>query len=245
VPGMGVLPANSFVIKSDQPVLVDAGPGGVAPGAFEAALSEVIEPADLKWLWLTHTDPDHIGALAWLLDAAPRLRVITTYLAIGKLGMHKPVPLDRCWFANPGDAVHVGDRKLVAVTPPSFDAPETTALYDTRTATLFSADSFGALMQAPAADARDIAPADLADGLVLWSSVDAPWLHRVDRQEHARDLDRVRALAPTTVLSSHLPPAPGMIDRLTNLLGRVPDANPWVGPDQAALEALLEQVAGP
>ena len=241
VPGMGVLPANAFVIHAEQPVLVDTGPGGLAPGAFEQALRSVIDPGQLRWLWLTHTDPDHVGALGWLLDAAPDLRVVTTYLAVGKLGLHQPVPLDRCYFANPGDTVHVGDRKLLAVAPPTFDAPETTALYDTRTTTLFSADMFGALMAAPAADAADLAGSDLEEGLIRWATIDAPWVHRVDRSVFAHELDRLRALAPRHVLSSHLPPATGAVDRLVDLVARVPDADLWVGPDQAALDAILAQ----
>lgn len=240
VPGMGVLPAHSFVIHAAQPVLIDTGPGGAGP-AYHEALRQVIDPEDLRWLWLTHADPDHVGALGWVLDAAPELRVITTFLATGKLGMHLPVPLDRCWFANPGDTVDVGDRQLLAVTPPTFDAPETTSVFDGRTGTLFSADAFGALASAPAAHASDIDPAELADGLVLWSTVDSPWVGAVDRGAFETALDGIDRLSPDLVLSSHLPPAAGMLDELLRILARVPDADPWVGPDQAALEAILSQ----
>jgi glyoxylase-like metal-dependent hydrolase (beta-lactamase superfamily II) len=243
VPGMGVIPASSFLIRATEPVLVDTGPGGLPAGAFESALRTLIDPAELRWLWLTHTDPDHVGALAWLLDAAPRMRVITTFLAVGKLGMSIPVPLDRCWFANPGDRVDVGDRVLTAVQPPSFDAPETTGLVDTASGALFSADSFGALMAAPAVHAEDIAAGDLADGLVLWSTVDSPWLHRVDRARYQADLRGIEQLAPSHVLSSHLPPASSGLGDLLTAAARVPDADPWVGPDQAALEAILAQVS--
>jgi glyoxylase-like metal-dependent hydrolase (beta-lactamase superfamily II) len=239
VPGMGVIPANSFVIHAEQPVLVDTGPGGLVPHAYETALRAVIDPAELRWLWLTHTDPDHVGGLAWLLEAAPQVRVVTTYLAAGKLSMHVPVPLDRCHFANPGDAVHVGDRKLVAVAPATFDAPETTAIYDTRSTTLFSADMFGALLAAPAVDARDLVRSELEDGLVRWSTIDSPWLHRVDRSQFADELARLHALSPRHVLGSHLPPVTGAIARLIDLLSTVPDAAPFVGPDQSALEAML------
>jgi glyoxylase-like metal-dependent hydrolase (beta-lactamase superfamily II) len=241
-PGLGVLPANAFLLHGDEPVLVDAGPGGLPEGAFEQALRAVVDPAEVRWLWLTHTDPDHIGGLAWLLDAAPELRVVTTYLAVGKLGFHQPVPLDRCWWANPGDTVHVGDRKLVALSPPSFDAPETTAVYDTRTAVLFSADTFGALLAAPVHDAGEIGRGALEEGLVRWSTIDSPWLHRVDRRRFEATLASVARLTPRQVLSSHLPPATGMVDDLLRLLALVPDADPWVGPDQQALEALLAQL---
>ena len=94
VPGMGVLPAHAFLIDGPEPILVDTGPGGAEIG-FQAALTSVVDPTALRWLWLTHTDPDHIGSLRWLLDSAPQLRLITTFLAVGKLGMQMPVPMDR------------------------------------------------------------------------------------------------------------------------------------------------------
>jgi hypothetical protein len=243
VPGMGVIPANSFVLDGPEPLLVDTGPGGLTAGAYEAALRSVVDPAELRWLWLTHTDPDHTGALAWLLDAAPDLEVVTTYLGAAKLSMSTPVPLDRCRFANPGDRVEIGDRSLLAVRPPIFDAPETTGVLDLVTSTLISADTFGALMAEPAVRAEDIDPGALADGLVLWSSVDAPWLHQVDRAAYDASLRELRRLAPRHVLSSHLPPATGIVGRLLDAAAAVPDADPWVGPDQAALEAMLAQLA--
>jgi glyoxylase-like metal-dependent hydrolase (beta-lactamase superfamily II) len=241
VPGMGVLPANSYLVHGDEPLLVDCGPGGAAEG-FRAALERVIEPDAIRWLWLTHTDPDHVGALAWLLEAAPDMKVITTFLAAGKLGMHLPVPMDRMHWCNPGDVVHVGDRTLHAVRPPSYDAPETVAAYDARAGVLFSADSFGALMQAPCADAGDIAPGELRDGMALWSSIDAPWILHADRARFEHTVRALDDLAITTVLSAHLPPASGLTDALLDDLRRVPDASPWQPPDQAALDAILGHI---
>jgi hypothetical protein len=56
----------------------------------------------------------------------------------------------------------------------------------------------------------------------------------------AADLDRIRALEPSMVLSSHLPPASGSsTERLLGALASVPDAPAFVGPDQAALEQML------
>jgi glyoxylase-like metal-dependent hydrolase (beta-lactamase superfamily II) len=241
VPGMGVLPANAFVVDGPEPLLVDTGPGGAEEG-FRAALRSVVDPADLRWIWLTHTDPDHVGSLQWILDEAPAARLVTTYLATGKLGMQMAVPMDRLYWVNPGTTVEINGRTLRALRPPSFDAPETTAFYDASAGTLFAADSFGALLQHPTADAGDVDPGDLADGLTLWSTIDSPWLTHTDRATFARTVADLRALDVRRVLSAHLPPAEGMTDRLLDLLSAVPGATPWVGPDQAALEQLLAAV---
>jgi hypothetical protein len=67
----------------------------------------------------------------------------------------------------------------------------------------------------------------------------------VDRALFASELDQVRALEPTMVLSSHLPAARGTsVERLLGALAEVPDAPAFVGPDQAALEQMLAAVTG-
>jgi glyoxylase-like metal-dependent hydrolase (beta-lactamase superfamily II) len=54
---------------------------GLPDRDFLACLAEVIDPADVAWIWLTH--PDHTGGMFALLDAAPQARVITTFLGAG------------------------------------------------------------------------------------------------------------------------------------------------------------------
>jgi flavorubredoxin len=242
VPGMGVLPAHAFLIDGPEPILVDAGPGGAETG-FQSALTSVVDPSELRWLWLTHTDPDHTGTLQWLLDNAPRLRLITTYLAVGKLGMQMPIPMDRLRWVNPGTTVELNHRKLQAIRPPSFDAPETTAFFDHSSRTLFSADSFGALLQRPTYDASDVTAGDLADGMALWSTIDSPWLTHTDRSHFDQTLQALRELRVERVLSSHLPPATGRTGQLLDNLAKVVGTDPWIGPDQAALEQILSAVS--
>jgi len=61
----------------------------------------------------------------------------------------------------------------------------------------------------------------------------------------AADLDRIRGLEPTMILSSHLPAANGSsTERLLDALSTVPGAPAFVGPDQAALEQMLAGVTG-
>lgn len=238
IPGLGIVPVNAFLIRAAEPVLVDTG---VAPlsDEFMAQLVKIINPEDLRWLWLTHTDQDHIGSLQPILDAAPRLRVITTYLGVGKMSLFRPLPLDRVYLLNPGQELGVGERTLKAVRPPTYDAPETTGLYDLKSGAFFSADSFGALMSEPAFNAADIEPETLKNGLVTWAKLDSPWLHSTDRRSFADTLESIRKMAPKVILSCHLPPAYGLTDRLLDYMSAAPAGDPFVGPDQRQLEAML------
>ena len=242
-PGYGLVPVNAFVLKAREPVLIDTGLRQDGE-KFLAEVREIIDPADLRWLWLTHPDPDHTGSLMALMAEAPQLRLITTILGYGFLGLTEAPPLDRVYLLNPGESLDVGDRALTAVKPPSFDNPTTTGFYESKSGAFFSADCFGGLVSAPAMEAGEIAPEDLRQGQTLWATMDAPWLHKVDRGRFASDLKDVREMDPRLVLSAHLPPARGMTDSLLATLAAVPDAPPFVGPTQAELGAMLANMTG-
>jgi flavorubredoxin len=238
----GNLAINAFVIHGAEPVLVDTG-AVVQSDDFMTALRTVIDPVDLRWIWLTHTDFDHIGSLHHLLDENPHLRVITSFLGVGIMGLAMPLPMDRVHLVNPGQSVDAGDRRLTAIRPPTFDNPITQGLYDDRSGILFSSDCFGALLDDVPESVEDLSDEALWQGQVSWATVDSSWLHHVDRAMFAAELHRIRALEPRMILSSHLPAAPGgALDRLLGALASVPDAPPFVGPDQVALEQMLASV---
>ena len=170
----------------------------------------------------------------------PPLRVITTFLGVGIMSLAAPLPMDRLYLVNPGQTIEVGDRTLTAVKPPVFDNPVTTGFYDDRSGALFSADCFGAMLAAVPQNAADLSHDELRKGQVFWATVDSPWLHKVDRGLLAKELDAIRTMDPTMILSSHLPAAGrAMTERLIASLEAVPSAEPFVGPDQEALEQML------
>lgn len=237
VPGFGVLPVNASVIHGTEPVLVDTGLASLRHD-FLKALAAVIDPAALKWIWITHMDPDHVGNLQPVLDRAPQARVVTTYLGMGKMGL-LGLPQERAYLVNPGQALELPDRILDCLRPATFDAPETTALFDRAGGTYFSADSFGALMAEPADSAAAIPPGALAEGLTAWATVDSPWLNWVDPDAFRQKLHRIRDLSPARIVSSHLPPAEGMERVLFEHLDAARSAPPFIGPDQAELERTM------
>ena len=76
-------------------------------------------------------------------------------------------------------------------------------------------------------------------GQQLWATVDSPWVSDVDRDRYAATVRDLAATGLEVVLSTHLPPAHGRGDALLDVLAGAPDLPAFVGPDQAALEALL------
>ena len=240
----GTVVVNAFVLHGREPILVDTGIV-TRSAEFVAALRTTIDPAALRWIWLTHTDFDHIGALSALLAENPALRVVTTFLGMGVMGLGAPLPMDRVTLVNPGESLAVDGRRLTAFRPPVFDNPVTTGFHDDRSGALFSSDCFGALLPEVPDRASDLPADTLHRGQVRWATIDSPWVHNVDRAALARELDAVRRMAPRMILSSHLPPADGaIVGRMLASLEAAPAAEPFVGPGQVAFEQMLAQMAG-
>src|SRR4051812_14334315 len=196
VPGIGLLPVSAFVLSAAQPVVIDTGLG-LADRDFVRDLGQVLDPADVRWIWLTHPDRDHRGGLFDLLEVAPQARVVTTFLGVGILSTERPLPLDRVHLLNPGQSLDVGDRQLRAYRPPLFDSPATVGFQDSATGAVFSSDCFGAPLPseelAAADDVRAVAPDELRAAQLLWATVDSPWVHDVDRAAYERSLQCLRA----------------------------------------------------
>ncbi|GHB16087.1 MBL fold metallo-hydrolase [Streptomyces chryseus] len=243
VPGIGFLPVNAFVLTADEPVVVDTGLS-LPDRDFLNTLGSVMDPADVRWIWLTHPDRDHTGGLFDLLVAAPKARVVTTFLGAGIMSTERPLPLDRVCLVNPGQTLDVGGgRTLRAFRPPLFDNPATVGFYDDRTRTCFSSDCFGGAMPSAEAavdgTAAELAPQDLRAAQLLWATVDSPWVHTVDTDKYLATVQPLRAMDAETVLCTHLPPAVGLAPRMLDTLTEAPGSDPFVGPDQQALEQML------
>jgi hypothetical protein len=240
IPVLGSLAINAYVLHGAEPLLVDTGTVAGSP-EFMAALAEVIEPTDLRWIWLTHTDFDHIGSLTPLLQQNPEIRVITSFLGVGIMGLSStPLAMERAHLVNPGQTVTIGERRLTAVRPPVYDNPITAGFFDDRTGALFSSDCFGALLPFVPENATDIDPALLRSGQIRWATIDSAWVHDVEQTRFVANLEQLRALEPSVVCSSHLPPAPGhLLPYFIDALKEVPAAPRFVGPDQADLERLV------
>lgn len=242
VPGLGFLPVNAFVLHAAEPVVVDTGLSLPGTGFLEA-LSTLLDPRDVRWIWLTHPDRDHTGGLFDLLAAAPRARVVTTFLGAGIMSTERPLPMDRVHLLNPGQTLDVGDRRLTAFRPPLFDSPATVGFVEDGSGACFSSDCFGAPLPsfelAGAGDVRETAPDDVRAGQLLWATVDSPWVHNVDVAAYRATIEPLRAMDPTVILSSHLPPARGRVPEFLDMLTAAPAAVPFVGPDQRALEEML------
>lgn len=237
--GDGVyLPANSMIIRGREPVIVDTGAPIHRARWIEKAFS-VVEPEDVRWIFLSHDDGDHTGALFDVLERCPQATLVTNFFAVERLALEKPaLPLQRMRWLEPGDRLDIGDRVLQLFRPPIFDGPTTRGLFDPKSGAMWIVDSFACLTPGPL-DADDLSAEVLASMSALNSAV-SPWHAWLDRVTYGRHVDAVEALGATTVASAHGPVLRGgalddAFDRLRRLAG-----SPIIPtPGQALLDTLL------
>ncbi len=247
VPGPGMqLPVNAYCLRGSQPTLIDAG---LPPLSDElcAALWQLIDPVDLRWIVITHDDRDHIGSLAAILDDAPHATVVTNLLSVIRIAEDWTIPPDRLRLVNAGDRVDIGDDVLEAFRPPTYDSPGTLAFHALHRNVCFSSDSLGSVLPLsaePGMTAEDVPAVEYHDGTAMFASMLSPWLHDLsaDRWQAAvADLQR-RDIA--SLLSGHgLPVTTGLAPML-EAFARSYSSPPFVAPTQDAID-LMSTVSGP
>ena len=207
------------------------------------ALRSVIDPADLRWIWLTHTDFDHIGALP-AAGREPSARVATTFLSVGIMSLSAPLPLDRINLVNPGQQAHRGRPHPDRGQATGVRQPGHHGLHDDKSGALVSSDCFGA---PPASSARERGR-PLRPGAAGGSGLGDPGLAvapqgrrgglRQGAEQHPRHGSLLVLSMPAGRPRQHDATAAGPLEA-------APTAQPFVGPDQAALEEMLAQMTGP
>lgn len=234
---------NSMVILAEEPVVIDTGAPGHRDRWLEA-VSSVVDPADVRWIFLSHDDADHIGNLEEFLAVAPNATVVANFFTNERTRIEgdRTLPIDRQVWLEPGSEFSAGDRRLHLFLPPIFDGPTTRGLYDDRTGVMWAVDSFAALTTGAVYDAADLPP-DLYDGsFALFNSLVSPWHQWLDPGRYHRHVDAIEAIGATTIASAHGPVLRGAsiahaLDRVRAMAGQ-PIVSP---PGQETLDALVAQ----
>jgi flavorubredoxin len=236
---------NSMVIAGAEPMIVDTGTIANRTQWLDDVFG-IVEPRDVRWVFLSHDDVDHTGNLAEVLDACPNATLVSSWAITERHTNAFDFPLDRCRWVNDGDSFDIGDRTLQAVRPPVYDSPATRGLFDKSTGVYWGVDAFACPM--PGQVVSNTADLDMefwGGGMAMFVlNVLSPWLGLVDQQRYAAVVDRVQALGMQTIATAHSPLiTDGTIDKAFQLLRDLPSVPVPPLPDQAVLEAILTGAA--
>lgn len=242
--GEGLLPdlvmLNSLVIRGDEPVIVDTG-SSVTSGEWLERTFELVDPADVRWIYLSHDDIDHTGSLNEVLDRAPNATLVTNWFSVERMSSDGMLPLHRLRILNPGESFQAGDRTLTAVVPPAFDSPTTRGLFDSSTGVYWAADAFAATVSHEVDEAADLDPGYLRNTFLHLHRLLSPWHQWLDPVRYAGLVGSVRSLGARVAVGAHGPVFSGQqLDEALRMFEELPHLEPATLTSQADLDMLLQ-----
>ena len=236
---------NSLVIRGKEPVIVDTGTPANRTQWLEDVFS-LVEPEDVRWVYLSHDDVDHTGNLEQVMEACPNATIVCTWAMVERHTNCFNFPLDRCRWLNEGESFDAGDRQLVARRPPVWDSPTTRGLWDASTGVYWAVDTFATpLTEVPVHEIEEIDPEFWQFGMTLFAhGAVAPWLSLVDDAKFQRHVDGIQSLGIGTLASCHSPVLRGAkIDEAFAIVRTLATADPPPQPDQMVLEQIVAAIS--
>jgi flavorubredoxin len=237
---------NSMVILGSEPVIVDTGTPGNRAQWLEDVFT-LVEPEDVKWIYLSHDDVDHSGNLDEVMTACPNAKLVCNWAMVERHSNCFHFPLDRLQWVMHEESFDVGDRTLHAIRPPVYDSPTTRGLYDPKSKVYWAVDSFAT----PLPDSK-LAISDLDDefwtfGMTLFAyGAVSPWLAMTDPAKFNQHVDLSQNLDINTIASCHSPILEGdYIAKAFEKVRQLPTVDPPPMPDQSVLDQIIAATSQP
>ena len=133
---------NSYLINADKKAIVEVVKEKFSE-TYLRKLRSVIDPEEIQYIILDHTEPDHSGSLRLLLELAPSAIVVGSGNAIRYLEDIINVPF-RALVVKDGDTLNLGNKTLRFFSAPNLHWPDSMLTLLVEDKILFSCDIFGA-----------------------------------------------------------------------------------------------------
>lgn len=133
---------NSYFINAEKKAIIETTKNRFLD-TYLNKIKTLCDPAEIEYIILDHTEPDHSGTLDGLLKLAPEATVVGSgnalrYLKdmLGHDFKHKQV--------KDGDTLSLGNKTLRFISAPNLHWPDSIYTYLEEDRILFTCDSFGA-----------------------------------------------------------------------------------------------------
>ena len=242
--GEGIAPQavhlNSMVIRGAEPIVVDTG-CPIFRDRYLEDLFALVEPTDVRWVFISHDDVDHYGNLLAVMDACPNATLVASWFLCERLQAEPfDVPPSRWRWVGDGESFDAGDRTLHAIRPPLYDSPTTRGLYDSKTGAYWASDCYATPVARGTAFVADLDPAAWADGFTAFQHWNSPWVSLLDADAFDAECRRIEDLRPTTIATAHGPTIEtSHLARAFDLLRATPTIPAPPQPDQSVLDLIV------
>jgi flavorubredoxin len=132
---------NSYFIDAGKKVIIDTAKE-TFKREYLAKVLKVVDPKEIDYIVINHTEPDHSGNLKHLLKIAPNAIVYGSRQAINYLSEMMDKPFKSCYVKD-GDTLDLDGKTLRFISAPNLHWPDTIFTYLEEDKILFSCDSFG------------------------------------------------------------------------------------------------------
>jgi flavorubredoxin len=128
-----------FVVRDEDPAMVETSFNGFFD-LVRGAVSRLINPADLRYIFIPHFEMDECGSLNRFLEIAPRAEPICSPIGaavtVPDFSSRPPRPL------ADGEIIRLGRKTLTAIGAPWVHFWDGMLIYDADDRTLFTSDLF-------------------------------------------------------------------------------------------------------
>jgi flavorubredoxin len=133
---------NSFFINADKKTIVETAKENFKD-EYIAKLKSVVNPDEIEYIILDHTEPDHSGCVKHLLPLAKNATVVGSGNALRYLQDIVGFPF-KSQLVKDGDILDLGNKTIRFISAPNLHWPDTIFSYLIEDKILFSCDAFGA-----------------------------------------------------------------------------------------------------
>lgn len=235
---------NAMVIRGSEPTVVDTG----LPTNRDRYLEDlfgIVEPDDIRWVFISHDDIDHYGNLDTLMETCPNATLVASWFLCQRLAAEGfAVPPSRWRWVGDGESFDAGDRTLWAVRPPLYDSPTTRGLFDPVTGVYWASDCYATPVSKGTAFVEEMDPDAWTEGFTTFQHWNSPWVSMVDPTAYAATCARIETLRPNAIATAHGPTIEASdLEQAFDLLRNVPNHPAPPQPGQMVLDQMMTGAA--
>ena len=139
---------NAFLVRGDRTALIDTSHAKFRD-TWLPLLKEQVDPQQIDYLIVSHTEPDHSGLIGDLIDLNPEIEIVGSKVAIQFLNdqVHRPF---RSRAVKSGEELDLGinpesgvQHRFEFLSAPNLHWPDTIFSFDHGSGILYTCDAFG------------------------------------------------------------------------------------------------------
>ena len=132
---------NAYLLKTGKPTLIDTVDMEFGR-EFAEHVAELIDPLDIQYIVINHTEPDHSGGIAAIAGKAVNATIVCTEVAKPEIQQMYKLQHRTYLTVKDGDTLDIGGKTLLFKETPYLHTEETMITYCIEDGILFPCDIF-------------------------------------------------------------------------------------------------------